>query len=267
MRISSGSAARLGLISEKQLVAPTTCYFQAGQSCTAGCSYCSPENLSRISWPRVDNAAIVLNDIDTHFKRACIQCIGKSLGEAIIMARNIRLPVSISYRFQDLEEVRQTLAVADKACIPVDVVNTAAHRLYRKGDLEKTLALIRNSAAKHEDRIATHLIVGLGETCEEIEEFLKAMKAIKVTVALFAFTQAGSLKGRPVPDMAYYRKIQALHYKISTGSSEIKPEAFETSGCPGCNRPFYNERAKGPWYNYPRPLTREEYNACMALAR
>ena len=26
---------------------------------------------------------------------------------------------------------------------------------------------------------------------------------------------------------------------------------FMTSGCPGCNRPYYNERPSGPLYNYP----------------
>jgi len=35
-------------------------------------------------------------------------------------------------------------------------------------------------------------------------------------------------------------------------------EAFRTSGCKGCNRPFYNERPSGPMYNYPRPLTPDE---------
>ncbi|MDH5792671.1 MAG: radical SAM protein, partial [Candidatus Bathyarchaeota archaeon] len=35
-------------------------------------------------------------------------------------------------------------------------------------------------------------------------------------------------------------------------------EAFRTSGCPGCNRPYYNERPSGPFYNYPRNLTPEE---------
>jgi biotin synthase len=33
---------------------------------------------------------------------------------------------------------------------------------------------------------------------------------------------------------------------------------FQTSGCPDCNRPFYNEQPGGPLYNYPRPLTPEE---------
>ena len=34
--------------------------------------------------------------------------------------------------------------------------------------------------------------------------------------------------------------------------------AFQTSGCPGCNRPYYNESPSGPIYNYPRPLVQNE---------
>ena len=33
---------------------------------------------------------------------------------------------------------------------------------------------------------------------------------------------------------------------------------FQTSGCPDCNRPFYNERPGGPIYNYPYPLNKDE---------
>ena len=33
---------------------------------------------------------------------------------------------------------------------------------------------------------------------------------------------------------------------------------FMTSGCPSCNRPYYNEPARGPLYNYPfRPSERD----------
>jgi biotin synthase-related radical SAM superfamily protein len=39
--------------------------------------------------------------------------------------------------------------------------------------------------------------------------------------------------------------------------------AFQTSGCPDCNRPFYNERPGGPLYNYPRPLTPAEVSRAV----
>jgi biotin synthase len=35
-------------------------------------------------------------------------------------------------------------------------------------------------------------------------------------------------------------------------------EAYQTFGCPDCNRPFYNEKPNQTPYNYPRPLSEEE---------
>ena len=44
-------------------------------------------------------------------------------------------------------------------------------------------------------------------------------------------------------------------------------EPFQTSGCPGCNRPFYNETPRGPIYNYPRPLTGDEVEEAISELR
>jgi biotin synthase len=46
---------------------------------------------------------------------------------------------------------------------------------------------------------------------------------------------------------------QALLKIIRTG------EPFRTSGCPDCNRPYYNEKPSGPIYNYPREPTEKEW--------
>jgi biotin synthase len=35
-------------------------------------------------------------------------------------------------------------------------------------------------------------------------------------------------------------------------------EPFRTSGCPGCNRPYYNERPGGIIYNYSKELAENE---------
>jgi biotin synthase len=39
-----------------------------------------------------------------------------------------------------------------------------------------------------------------------------------------------------------------------------KSEAFQTTGCPNCNRPYYNEKPSGPIYNYPKDLTEKEFS-------
>jgi biotin synthase len=59
------------------------------------------------------------------------------------------------------------------------------------------------------------------------------------------FNENGSVVDFGVP-------ILKLEKTIESGNP------FYTSGCPHCNRPYYNERPSGPMYNYPRPILPEE---------
>ena len=43
-----------------------------------------------------------------------------------------------------------------------------------------------------------------------------------------------------------------LHHIIQSGIP------FQTTGCPNCNRPFYNERPGKKLYNYPKILSSKE---------
>ena len=108
----------------------------------------------------------------------------------------------------------------------------------------------------------------------------------QIVIGLFAFTpvRGTALSSADPPSLDHYRRIQVAHWLISAGSSRVQdfcfdrqghilhygiaPErlrellrdgrAFQTTGCAGCNRPYYNERPGGPMYNYPRPLARDE---------
>ena len=107
-----------------------------------------------------------------------------------------------------------------------------------------------------------------------------------VLPALFAFTpvRGTALEGKSPPNLESYRRIQLARYLIVNGKTKIADmhfnergkisgygltnEAlnaevevglpFQTSGCPDCNRPFYNEKPSGPIYNYPEKLSKEE---------
>jgi biotin synthase len=51
--------------------------------------------------------------------------------------------------------------------------------------------------------------------------------------------------------------------RININQAELKnilnnTEAFLTSGCPGCNRPYYTSKPSGPIYNYPRKVKESE---------
>ncbi|MGB9756476.1 MAG: radical SAM protein, partial [Candidatus Bathyarchaeales archaeon] len=135
-------------------------------------------------------------------------------------------------------------------------------------------------------RVSTHLIVGLGETEREMVETIQQCVDMGVLPALFAFTPiAGTaLENIPQPSIQSYRRIQIARHLIVHGIARYEDmhfdnegclidfgidkktllqtiqlgEPFLTSGCPNCNRPYYNEKPSGPIYNYPRKISEKE---------
>jgi biotin synthase-related radical SAM superfamily protein len=135
-------------------------------------------------------------------------------------------------------------------------------------------------------KVSTHLIVGLGETEREMAETIQRCVDMGILPALFAFTPiAGTvLEDKPQPPIETYRRIQLARYLIVNAIARFEDMHFDekncitdfgidkqellqiarsdapflTSGCPGCNRPYYNEKPSGPIYNHPRKLTEKE---------
>jgi len=136
-----------------------------------------------------------------------------------------------------------------------------------------------------EGNVSTHLIVGLGETEREMVKTIQECIDKGVLPALFAFTpiRGTRMQDMKPPSIRRYRRIQTARFLILTKASKFKSmrfaqgrltdfgisghvlrrmigngEAFRTSGCPDCNRPYYNERPTGPLYNYPNKPDPEE---------
>lgn len=135
-------------------------------------------------------------------------------------------------------------------------------------------------------KVSTHFIAGLGETEKEMVNAIQRCVDMGVLPALFAFTSipGTALEDILPPSVERYRRIQLARHLISHGSSRSDAmqfnedgclidwgveknvlvkiirtgEPFLTSGCPNCNRPFYNEKPSGPIYNHPKPLTDAE---------
>jgi biotin synthase len=138
------------------------------------------------------------------------------------------------------------------------------------------------------NQVYTHLIVGLGETEKEITETIQQCTDSGIYPSLFAFTPitGTTLENTPQPPIQTYRRIQLARHLIIHGKTRIENMKFDnnqrikdfgipkiqlhqiiqqgtpfcTSGCPECNRPYYNERPGGPMYNYPRPPLPDEIN-------
>lgn len=126
--------------------------------------------------------------------------------------------------------------------------------------------------------VTCHLIYGLGDTDEDFLGLVERLHRKGVRTSLFAFTPVKGIpmEKRAPPSVRKYRAAQLAHHLITNGLASIGDLAFEdgalaridvdrkiieetvqggspfvTKGCPGCNRPFYNEPPGGPLYNYP----------------
>jgi len=135
-------------------------------------------------------------------------------------------------------------------------------------------------------RVGCHLIVGLGETEREMVQAIQLIHDMGAQSHLFSFFPEPNtpLKAQPQPPIGQYRRIQLARFLIEEGLSRVEgmgfdragritsfgvdenvvEEAilsgtpFQTSGCPGCNRPYANERPSQPIRNYPFPPTGED---------
>jgi len=136
------------------------------------------------------------------------------------------------------------------------------------------------------DCVTTHIIVGLGESERDAIEIIQMLHDMGVNSGLFAFTpiKGTKLEKLEPPPTGQYRRVQLARYLIMRGASSAQSMRFDsegrvidfgiskdqlhhfsslgepymTSGCSGCNRPFYTESPRGPIYNYPRTLSDDE---------
>ncbi len=147
----------------------------------------------------------------------------------------------------------------------------------------RTLNIAQSIFGSH--RTTTHLIIGLGETEQQTVYLIQELVNNGITIGLFPFTPivGTPLENHHRPSLGNYRRIQLAHYLLQNhvitaadirfnASRQItrfgltreqladviaRGKAFQTSGCPSCNRPFFTETPRGPLYNYPFPPSDE----------
>lgn len=255
----------------------------------------SERRLSRIIWPPFNKREVLGRLAEAavrgDFRRVCLQVtVGQDyfrrtfeLVEAI--RRVCDLPVDAAILPHDMDQVEALLhAGIEHIGFGLDAACKRVFRRVKRSDWERNLKLVEEAAHRFPGHVAVHLIVGLGETEREMAEMIRRMHNLGVIVGLFAFTpvRGTAMQDQPPPPLATYRRMQVARHLISHGLATLQDfafsaegrlvsfgqpnlaemladgVAFQTSGCPDCNRPFYNERPGGPLYNYPRPLTPTE---------
>jgi biotin synthase len=263
------------------------------------CAFCaqarqsrtSAQYLSRVTWPEyaLDTVLDGLAEAAQRggIRRVCLQVTvtADSFEQSLAILRAAKtaanLPFDVAILPSDQGQVRRLLeAGAHHIGFGLDAASKEVFLRVKGGSWARNLALIEGAACAFPGRVAVHLIVGLGETEEQMVERIQWAHDLAVTVGLFAFTpvRGTHLDHLCPPSLAVYRRMQAARWLIVHDRLRAEAMAFDsqgrlialgaplpatgapfrTSGCPDCNRPFYNEQPGGPLYNYPRPLTAGE---------
>lgn len=228
---------------------------------------------------------------DGRIQRACVQVIhGGQYREQIseffaVLHRSAEpVPVSVNMDIRSRSDAdRLFSAGAERLGVALDAASPQVFARCKgrsPADWLARIEMLQDLAVVYSGRISTHLIVGLGETERDLVDVIQIMTDVGVTVGLFAFTPVPGtpLEDRRQPCMASYRRVQLAAHLIAQRAARredivfdergkiahiaagvLKPEVlrwgmpFQTSGCAGCNRPYYNERPGRVPYNYPRP--------------
>lgn len=312
IRASIGTAAALGLAKHRMDVLPTTAYLMlyTEDGCIGNCAFCPQARestsdkslLSRILWPVYPLGKVLEaleGDESEKIERVCIQVINyvgffEDVKSIICEIRTrVETPISLDTSPLNEEELLELRELGlERIGIPLDA---ATEKLFNKVKgrealgpytWQKHLESLRKAVKIFgQGNVMSNIILGLGETEEEAIKIFQELADINVPAVLFAFTPIPGtrLRGKPQPDLSYYRRAQVARALILEKKARIEDmrftngkltdfgiskahlirflkdgTVFQTTGCPGCNRPYYNERPSGPLYNYPRPLTSEE---------
>lgn len=255
--------------------------------------------LSRVSWPLFPFAEVCERLAEAaargQLRRCCIQVtVGDDVYRRTLRAvralKSASLPVDVAI-LADVEQVSELIAAGvDHVGLGLDAACERIFRRVKGGNWGRMLRLIAETARRFPGHLALHLIVGLGETEREMIARIAWAHELGAEVGLFAFTPLPGtpMTDRPPPSLSQYRRVQAARHLIVRCGARLSDlyfdargrlrgirvpawrqlladgQAFRTSGCPDCNRPFYNERPGGPMYNYPRPLTPQEAQQAIA---
>lgn len=270
--------------------------------CSQGRESTAPASrLSRVTWPRFKPAE-ALGGLKRAtrsglIRRICLQVVNNpdimedTVAWVLSLSREFPLPICVSTKpLTPVNTERLFTSGAERISFPLDAATPELYKKIKGGDFKSHLCRLLRESQSHPGRIMTHLIAGVGESEEVIINLITDLAEKKIGTGLFAFTpvRGTPMQTHPQPDLSSYRRIQIAHFLLRNDilkafnfsggrlrlksipdrffKPEIIGEAFRTSGCPDCNRPYYNERPGGTLYNFPRPLSEEEIRQALSRA-
>jgi len=290
------------------------------EGCKANCAYCGlarkrpgtyrEKSFIHVDWPlfSMDEVVAAINSAPAYVKRTCISMItnGKCRKHTMDMTRRLKeetsLPVSILLcptvlHPEDLMEMKEK--GAEKVGIAIDLATPELFEKYRGRAVsgphrwrkywETLETAVKVFGHPH---VGAHLMVGMGETEEEMISLMDRLNQMRIMNHLFSFfaEEDSRLAQRPQPPWPSYLRVQLARYLIEEDMSHYREMefdsegrvmnfglsidrleriigsglAFMTTGCSGpggrvdCNRPFGNCLPGVRQWNYPYPPNEEE---------
>lgn len=292
------------------------------EGCSANCAYCGlakkrpgayeEKSFIHVDWPiySMDEIIAAINRAPDYVRRTCISMItnGKCRTDTLVMARRLReetgLPISalISPTIitgDDIVEMKYS--GIDKIGVAIDLATPELFDQYRGKGVrgphrwEKYWEILQYALEVFgTPHVGVHLMVGMGETEEQMVSLMDRIFEMGAVTHLFSFfAEEGSrLARRPQPPWPTYLRVQLARYIIEEGLSRYGAMSFDdqgrivdfglpaerlesviesgapfmTTGCLGpdgevaCNRPFGNCLPDVKQWNYPYPPNDEELN-------
>ncbi|TXT54404.1 MAG: hypothetical protein BAJATHORv1_70104 [Candidatus Thorarchaeota archaeon] len=287
--------------------------------CHAKCAYCglSGSRETETEWTdnsfiRVDWPIYSLDEIKTalvdgtcpHVERVCISMItlGRARDDCITVVEELRkviprISILITPTIINREWLQRAKdAGADMVGIAVDAATPELFDELRGNGVrgphkwDKYWKTIHEAVEVFgEENVGIHLIVGIGETEQEILKTIQQAQSLGADTHLFSFfpEEGSDMESLPQPPLGGYRRVQLGRYIINYGHGSFSEmtfneqgqltdfgvesslydrlvdagDAFMTSGCRGetmenaCNRPFGNctpyQASIGHWRNFP----------------
>ena len=182
-RASIGTANRLGLEKGRNAVEPTTAYLLLERGCSGKCIFClqgqgDASKVSRVEWPQYEHDEIgsLLNG--SNFKRICIQTsIYPELEEDLAkllkaLPDNIKVSVSIS-PLANVDPFKLKQAGVERLGIPIDGATkeiTTKAKGFSEEEWNRFFDYLFDAIDIFDTgKVATHVIVGLGESEKNME--------------------------------------------------------------------------------------------------
>jgi biotin synthase-related radical SAM superfamily protein len=290
------------------------------EGCSANCAYCGlakkrpgtyqEKSFIHVDWPvySMDDIVQAINQSPSYVKRTCISMItnGKCRRHTLEMTRRLNretvLPISLLIsptilNREDLAAMKE--AGCDKIGVAIDLATPELFDKYRGKGVsgphrwEKYWEILRDALDMFgTPHVGAHLMVGMGETEQEMVALMQRLWKMGVLNHLFSFfaEEGSALSDRLQPSWPTYLRVQLARYLIEEGLSSQNEMTFDkegrivnfgvngdrlaaiisagtpfmTTGCLGpdghvaCNRPFGNCLPDEKQWNYPYLPNKEE---------